>query len=421
MNSYVPIVRDNGATTCLKRMEDLEMEKVLEGIRALDFSRYAAGPYCGMLLADMGADVIKVEKPGGEEDRKLGPFAPNGDNIPYGMILGRNKKGITLNLRSEKGKELLSNLLMKTDVVVHNFTAGSQEGKVLDYESLNAINPGIIVVSITGFGNTGPYAKRPCFDSIAQAMSGGMSYTGFPGQPPTRAGAAYVDFGTGVHAALGTVLALYHRQRTGKGQMVDMAMLDVAVSFVASLGCAAEYKLLGYSREQIGNHSFYNLSDCFETKDGWVMISVIGNGLWSRFVTAMNRDDLKDDPNFSGDMIRFQNRHLLRPIISDWMKERSTDEVVRLLEDARVPCGKVNSIAEMVDNPQVKAREMLVDVTYPNVGPVPLSGVPIKLSETPGGIETRAPNVGEHNKDIYCGLLGITPDELSQLEEEGAI
>ena len=397
------------------------MEMILDGVRMLDFSRYGAGPYCGMILADMGAEVIRVEKLGGEEDRKLGPFAPNGVSIPFTIILGRNKKGITLNMRKEKGKGILKKLIKHCDVVLHNFTAGAEEASLLSYDSLKEVNPAIIVASLSGFGNTGPYTQRPSFDSVAQAMSGAMSYTGFPGNPPTRGAPAYIDFGTGTYAALSIVLALYHRQRTGKGQGVDLALLDTAVSFVASIGCPAEVKLLDFVRSQIGNHSYYNLSDLFKTRDGWVMVSVIGTPLFKRLSKMIGREELGNDPRFADDMARFQNRHLLDPVIAQWMEQRTSEEVMRLLEEARVPCGQVNNMAEMMADPQVKAREMVVDVEYPEVGKVPLPGIVPKFSQTPGRIQRRAPMVGEHNSEIFCGLLGLSTEELSRLEAEGII
>ena len=396
------------------------MEKVLTGIRVLDFSRWLAAPYASTLLADMGADVIRVEKPGGELDRELGPFAPDGKGMIY-LTIARNKRAITLNLDSEKGKEILQGLVRRSDVVLHNYTSGADEAKILSYSALKEINPGIILLVVSGFGTTGPYAGHNAFDTIGQALAGAMSYTGFPGNPPTRSGVAWVDYSTGVHGALGIMIALYHRMQTGKGQMIDVALLDVAVSPVALAGAAAEYKIFGNIRQQIGNHGFYSFTDCFEAKDGWVMMSVVGNALWRRFLRAIGREDLKDDPNFKDDMARFQNRHLTRPIVAEWTKERTTKEIIERLAEARVPCDKINNIAEMVEHPQVKAREMIVDVEYAGVGNMPLPGVTIKMSETPGNIEKRAPEVGEHNEEIYSELLGFTPEEVSRLAAEGVI
>jgi crotonobetainyl-CoA:carnitine CoA-transferase CaiB-like acyl-CoA transferase len=396
------------------------MEKALKGIRILDFSRWLAAPYASTLLADMGADVIRVEKPGGELDRELGPFTPDGQGMVM-LNLARNKRAITLNLDSDKGKEILHELVRRSDVVLHNFVTGADEAEILSYEALKKINPAIIVTVVTGYGTTGPYAGRTAFDTIGQALCGAMSYTGFPGDPPTRSGVAWVDYTTAIHGALGIMMALYYRAQTGKGQMIDMALLDVAVAPVGMIAAPAEYKLYGYIRSQIGNHSFYNFSDLFQAKDGWVMMSCIGNPLWKRFLRAIGREDLKDDPNFKDDMARFNNRHLIQPIVSEWTKQRTTEEIIEILGKARVPCNKVNNIAEMMEHPQVKAREMLVDIEYPGIGTLPLSGIAIKMSETPGSIERRPPKVGEHNEEVYVDILGLSSEEISKLAVEGVI
>jgi crotonobetainyl-CoA:carnitine CoA-transferase CaiB-like acyl-CoA transferase len=305
--------------------------------------------------------------------------------------------------------------------VLHNFTSGSREAKALDYESLKKVNPTIILISISGFGMTGPYAGRPAFDSIAQALCGGMSYTGFPGSPPVKSAVNWVDYSTAIHAALGIMLALYHRAQTGKGQMIDLAMLDVAVAALGVAGVAAEYKLNGTIRQQIGNNSFYNFSNSFQSKDGWVMISAPGEALWRRLLETIGREDLKDDPRFKDDTTRGQNRDIIEPIVSEWTKERTTKEILEKLMQARVPCDQINNVAQMFDHPQVKARETLVNVEYPEIGKVPLTGITIKMSETPGTIERRAPKVGEHNQEVYLKLLGLAPEELSRLQAEGVI
>lgn len=397
------------------------MQKALEGIRALDFSRYVAGAYCGALLADMGAEVIRVERPEGEVDRELGPFAPNGENIVYGMILARNKKGITLNTRSEKGREILKELVKQADIVVENYGVEGKKIMGLDYELLSQINPAIILVSISGFGSFGPYAKKLCFDAIAQGMSGAMCYTGFPQNPPTRAAVPYVDFSSGIYGALGAMFALYYREKTGKGQMVDVALLDAAISFVAGMGVAAEYKLLNYIRPQIGNSSFYNYNNTYKAKDGWLFIYTVGNSTWQRFLKVIGREDLGRDPRFKDDMTRWQSRDVLDPIVSEWVSRYTIKEVLDLLEKARVPCGPVNNIANIVDNPHVKAREMIVDIDFPGSGLVPLSGIVPKLSRTPGKIERRAPLIGEDNEEIYCKLLNLSLEELGQLKQEGVV
>ncbi len=395
--------------------------KALEGIRVLDFSRYIAGPYCCMLLADMGAEVIRVEPPGGSEDRNLGPFSPDGQALVYSLILQRNKKNITLNLRSPDSTELLERLVRKTDVLVHNFPPGTEEAKVLDYDTLRRLNKALIEAIITGFGQYGPYAQRTCFDSIAQAMSGAMSYTGFPGNPPTRAAVQYVDFATGLSAALGITIALLNRQKTGRGQLIDVSLFDVAFSFVAAAGVAAEYKLLGEVRRQIGNNSFYAYANSFKAKDGWVMVNVVGNSAWRRFCRALGRDGLATDPRFNDNLSRYLNRDHVHPIVAEWIKDKTVEEVIRVLEAARVPCGHIRDIAAIYGDPQVAARDMLVEIDQPGVGKVPMPGVTMKLSETPGSIDSPAVSLGEHNLEVYHHLLGLSEQQLARYRDRGII
>jgi formyl-CoA transferase len=396
---------------------------VLEGVRILDFGRYIACPYGGMLLADMGAEVIRVEPPGGTEDRTVGAFAPGtGGSLPYGLISCRNKKDITLDIRKDEGRELLHRLAGTADVVMHNFAPGSPEAGILCYDHLGKINPRIIVVSVSGFGKTGPYAQRPGFDSVAQGLSSMMSWTGFPGSPPTRAALAVIDCSTGIMAAYSAVLCLLDRRRTGRGQEADLGLLDTAVSFVATMGIAAEVALLNHERPQVGNHSFYNFSDSFQTRDGrWIMISAIGNRIWRRLANALGAGEIADDPRFATDMLRFENRDILRPIISGLAGGYTAAEFVDLLQQARVPCGEIKTPAEMVQDPQVHAREMLVPVAYPGVGDVPLPGVVPKLSHSPGRIAKRASFLGEDNEEIYGRLLGLSAEHLQMLTEKGVV
>jgi CoA:oxalate CoA-transferase len=374
-----------------------------------------------MLLADMGAEVIRVGPPAGSEDRNLGTFCPDGQALVYGLILQRNKKNITLNLRSAEARDLLERLVKKTDVLVHNFPPGTEEATVLDYNALKQINPALIEVIITGFGQYGPYAQRTCFDSIAQAMSGAMSYTGFPGSPPTRAGVQYVDFSTGLSAALGTTLALLYRQKTGKGQLVDVSLFDVAFSFVAAAGVAAEYKLLGEIRPQVGNNSFYAYANSFRAKDGWVMVNVVGDSAWRRFCRALGREDLTHDPRFKDNLSRYLNRDEIHPIVADRMKEKTVAQVTSILESARVPCGHIRNMADIYNDPQVAAREMLLEIEQPDAGKVPMPGIPIKLSHAPGSIEAPAPKLGQHNSEIYCQLVGLTEQQLAGYRQKGVI
>jgi formyl-CoA transferase len=395
---------------------------VLEGIRVLDFGRYIACPYGGMLLADMGAEVIRIEPPGGAEDRTIGAFAPTGESLPYGMISCRNKKDITLDIRTEEGLGILRKLVKTADVVMHNFAPGAPESRSLSYDDLGKVNPRIIVVSISGFGKTGPYAQRPGFDSVAQALSSMMSWSGFPGTPPTRASLAVIDCSTGVMAAYSTVLCLLNRDSTGLGQEVDLGLLDTAVSFVATMGIPAEVELLNYERSQVGNNSFYNFSNAFRTKDGrWIMVSAIGNRIWRRLVKSLGVEELADDPHFKDDMSRFENRSLLDPIFSKLAGNFTAAEFVGILEKARVPCGEIKSPAEMVKDPQINARNMLVDVEYPGIGKVPLPGIIPKLSRNPGSIRKRASGLGEDNDEIYLQELKLSEKELKKLKRQGIV
>ena len=396
------------------------MEKVLTGVRVLDFSRWFAGPYTATLLAAMGAEVIRVERPAGEEERNFGPYAPNGESM-LTLVTLQNRRGITLDPLSDKGRGIVGQLVRKSDVVLHSYVSGSPEESLLSYDSLTQFNPAIIVAKVSGFGSTGPYAQRPCFDTIAQALSGAMSYTGFPETAPTRSGYAWVDFSTGSHAALGIMFALYHRQRTGKGQFIDVALLDVAVSCVAGLAVAAEYKVSGIIRARQGNASYYNFTNCLKAKDGWVMLGTSGTPIWRRFLRAIGREDLKEDPRFKDDRLRYKSRQAIQSVVEEWLKDKTVDEAIKILEQARVPCSRVNNIAEMVNDPQVAAREMLIDMEYPGIGKVPLPGVVIKMSGTPGAIERPAPMAGEHNEEVYSSLLGFTPEQLQQLKAEGVI
>ncbi len=397
------------------------MTNALEGIRVLDFGRVIASAYCGTLLADMGAEVIKVERPGGEFDRNLGPFTSDGKAIVYDLITPRNKKSITLNTRHPKGRKVLDELVKRASIIITGFTPRGNRIMGLDYERLKQINPGIILVAISGYGQQGPNADRPAFDAIAQAESGAMSYTGFPGSPPTRAAVPYADFSTAILGAFGAMVAALHKERTGVGQLVDVSLLDTAFTFVAGMGVMAEYTLLDHIRPQIGNHSYYNFTDGFETQDGWIMISVIGNEIWRRFTGIIEREDMAEDERFSNDHLRYQNRNLIRPIVSDWVANRTASEVIRLMEEKRVPCGRVNTVRELVNDPHLKAREMLVHRQYPGTGLIPLPGIPVKLSETPGKIQTNAPRLGEHNEKIYCQLLRYSRQEFDSLVQEGII
>ncbi len=401
------------------------MASALAGIRVLDFSRVFAGPLCGMLLADMGADVIRIDSPRGEIDRTYALRGPDGETLTFKAI-NRGKKGITLRLNSEEGAAILEELVRHSDVIIHNFVVGTALAEKLNYDRLKKINPGIVVAAITGYGQYGPYAERVCLDYVTQAKSGIMALTGFPGNPPTRASVAFVDFGTGLSAALGILLALYHREKTGMGQAIDAALFDIAAflsqavwALMASAVYGREVSEKIYKRG--GNFGWSSYMNCLEAKDGWVMIAPTSDGLWQRFVKAIGDDELATDPRFKIDRARGENAALIDRIVKEWVAQRTVDEVVNTLQGAGVPCEPVNSMYQLLDDPQIKAREMIVYADHPELGRIPLPGTPIKLSLTPGRIGALAPKLGEHNEEIYGKLLGFSLEKLSQLKQRGII
>ena len=397
------------------------MDKILDGIRVLDFSRFKAGPTCAQILADMGAEVIRVERPGGDFDRELPPFAPEGQSF-YLAYTCRNKKSITLNLTKEKGKEMLQRLVKQTDVVVESFEPVVNKKLGLDYQSLREIKRDIIVVAVSAYGQNGPYANRMGFDGIAQGMSGLMWVTGFPEGKPVRLGVSFVDVAAGVYGALGVSLALHYKDKTGKGQSIDISLLDVAVSFMESI--LGEYTVTGQIRPQVGNANVLAAPyDAFNAKDGWVFIGTATPSQWKALCGVTGREDLADDPRFKTirDRVRPESRQFLAEWLGEWVAQRTVAELVSQLNEAGVPCGQVNTIPEVVSNTQIQAREMVVELNHPNIGEIPLLGIPIKLSETPGEIRTPAPLVGEHNEQVYGDLLGLSPRQLSQLREKGII
>ena len=396
------------------------MAKVLEGVRVLDCSQYAAGPYCGMLLADMGAEVVRVEKPGGNEDRWLGPLAPNGSGFRCQDAM-RNKLGITLNLQSAKGRELLHGLVKHTDILIENYAPQMAKTVGLDYAELKVVNPRLIFISISGFGLTGPYSNKAGFDAVAQAMSGSMMRTGFPGDPPTRATAPYVDLGAAGLAAAGAMFALYHREKTGEGQLVDLALLDVAVAYMATY--IAEYRAYGKDYPQMGNRTPVAAPyDCYKAKDGWVFIGVLNNPLWKRFCRVMGREELIEDPRFKTNKARGEHVDELDAEINAWMRTKTCAEAVAEVDKVGIPCGPVQTVPQVADDPQVKAREMIMDVAMPDMnGTLPISGHIIKMSKTPARIERRPPLIGEHNDLVYGKLLKLSAQNLHQLKAEGVI
>ena len=394
------------------------MSLPLEGIRVLDFGRFIAAPYCAMLLADFGADVIRIERREGGEDRYVGPVVESGEGGLY-LNLNRNKRGLTLDLANPASREITRRLLERTDIAIVNLPIDVMRKLQLDYDSLCRVKPDIILVMASAFGPDGPYANRVGFDNVAQAMSGAAHLTGFPGAP-VRATASYVDYGTALHAAFGVMTALYEREKSGRGQMIDVSLLTTGITFMLPL--LAEKKLTGISREQQGNTSYYTApGDIYRVKDGWVLLSVIGEPMFRRWARVVGREDLIDDPRCQDDLTRADNHALITEVMNAWCRQRTRDETIAALEKARLPCGPVYDLDEVLDDPQVKARGIITETEFAASGTrVPVADTPMRLSRTPAAIRRGAPALGEHSAEVLSEL-GFTGPEIAAYRENQVI
>lgn len=395
------------------------MAKTLEDLVVLDFSRVLAGPFCTMMLCDLGATVIKVERPGsGDDSRTYTPFV-KGESA-YFMSINRGKKSITLDLKHPKGKEVAVELAKRSDVLVENFKPGVMDSLGLGYEALKEINPRLVYASISGFGYTGPYSERPAYDLIIQGMGGIMSITGPDEHHPTKVGSSIADIFAGLFSAIGILSALHNRELTGRGQWVDVAMLDAMVAVLEN--AVSRYLATGNVPKPIGNRHPSIAPFCsVETADGFINIACGNDELWRRFCRIVGLDRLADDPRFLTNADRVKNFSELEPLINEATRKRASAELLKLLEEAKVPCGPINDIALVVKDPQVAAREMLVEVLHPVAGALKLPGVPIKLSDTPASIAGPAPLLGQHTEEVLSGMLGMGRGEIEKLKEEGAI
>jgi formyl-CoA transferase len=401
------------------------MDQALSDVIVLDLGQVIAMPFCTMLLADLGARVIKIEsRERGRERVSLGVKRRRDgveERVPAAQYRDRNKLGITLELKTPTGVALFQELVKRADVVTENFSVGTMERLGLGYEALRRVNSGLVYASITAFGQTGPYAPQRGYDMLAQAISGYMSITGYPDGPPTRSGQSISDYYAGMLCAFSIVSALHYRRRTGKGQRIDLALLDSLVVALDNLG--ERYTVGGEILTRAGNVSFGgSATGIYPTTDGHVAIAAAAsNAVWARFCAVIGREDLACAPEFATAAARRDRRDDIAAIIQGWTRRRAKAEVVRTLAPAGVPAAPVNNVAEMVADPQVEAREMFVERHHPLYGPLKTTGTPLKLSETPGQVRSLAPMPGEHNEEVFVDLLGHSRDELERWRAEGVI
>lgn len=395
-------------------------EGALSGLVVLDLTRVLAGPYCTMLLADMGASVIKLEEPlKGDDTRQFAP-RKNGESVYY-ININRNKKGITLNLKNEEARKLFLKMVKKADVVVENYRPGTMEKFGLGYESLKEVNPGIIYAGISGFGHTGRYKDRPGYDIIAQAMSGLMSTTGWPGGEPTRTGTAISDILGGLGAAIGILSAVYHKQKTGKGQKVDVALVDSTISALEIINMI--YLVEGRIPQRIGNRYEANYPyDTFKAEDGTVVIGAANDKLWKLLCEEMKKPDLLEDPRFMTVLNRVDHHEVLREIVEEWTGRQKVEDIVNNLLEKGIPAAPIYDISQVVSDPHfLHDRRMFVDLEHPVAGTVRVTGNHIKLSETPASVNSPSPQLGQHTGEVLTQWLGLSSEKVNELKETGAI
>ena len=395
-----------------------EQKSILEGYRVLDFGRYIAGPFCGALLSDFGAEVIRIERVDGSEDRFTTPVAEDGAGSMF-LQMNRNKLGLTLNPMKTEGKEIIAKLTKTADVVIANLPEKTLIAMGLDYESLLKINKKIILTSNTAFGTSGPYADRVGFDGVAQAMSGSMDMSGDP-ELPTKNYAPYVDFCSASLAAFGTCLALMEREKTGKGQRVKTSLLATALTMTN--GLVMEQELLNVNREATFNRAQTAApSDTFKTKDGWILIATVGQPLFERWVNLMGEKEWLEDERFCDDLSRGNYSEIISKRMSKWCAERTSKEAIEELDKARIPVGEVLKANQVVNEPHIDARGLFQKVPYPKTkDSVPIVVSPLELSGNPGEIKTRAPLLGEHTDQILKEI-GYSNEEISNLRDKRII
>ena len=391
----------------------------LAGIRVLELAHIMAGPVCGLMLADLGADVVKVERPNGDDTRRFLPPDINGEAAAF-MMMNRNKRGIALDLKTEGGRSVLLKLVEKADVLIENYRRDTMEKLGLAYESLRQVNPGLIYCEISGFGRTGPYADQGGFDLIAQGMSGLMSITGeAPGRPPVKVGAPVTDITAGILGALGVLSAYIHRLKTGEGQRVDTSLFEAGIThtYWQSAICFASGQVPG----PMGSaHPLNAPYQAFETSDGWVNIGGANQINWERMLDVIEAAELQEDERFSSNEQRMAHLDALVEVLTPFFKKHDTDYWVKEFEAKGIPVGPVLSIKDMQSHPQTLAREMVVELDHPVAGKVNAIGLPIKLSQSPGGVSRPAPRLGEHSSEVLREA-DYTEAEIAKLMKTGAV
>jgi crotonobetainyl-CoA:carnitine CoA-transferase CaiB-like acyl-CoA transferase len=385
----------------------------LDGLRVLELTQVMAGPFCGQVLADMGADVIKVEPPGGDSTRQSLGFRMSGDDTAAFLAVNRNKRSVMLDLKADAGRAAFHRLAERADVVLENNRPGVAARLGVDYETLRALNPRLVYASISGFGQTGPYAQRPGYDLIAQGLSGVMSVTGEPEGNPVKCGIPIGDLSAGLFCAVAILSALHARERTGRGQYVDTSLFEGALAL--SIWETAELWATGRVPEPLGSaHRLTAPYQALRTRDGHITVGGNNERLWERLCAAIGREDLLADERFAGNDARMRNRRELEAELESGLRERDTGDWVEALLEAGVPCGPIHDYAQVVEDPHTLARAMVVELEHPVEGTVRALGMPLKLSETPGEIRRPAPLLGEHTEEVLREA-GLAAEEIAEL------
>ena len=399
----------------------------LENIRVLDVSRALAGPYCTMMLGDLGAEVIKLELPGsGDESRSWGPpfigdpYGPYPGLSAYFISANRNKLSVTVNLKSAAGQEIIRRLVRCSDVIVENFRTGDLGKLGMGYEDLHSLNPRLICCSISGYGRTGPWADRPGYDAVLQAEGGLMSVTGPVEGPPSKVGISIIDIATGMFSATAILAALRARDRTGEGQLVDMGLLDTHIALLANV--ASNYLIGGAVPRRFGNeHPNLTPYGSFRARDRWFVLGTANNRQWETLCQLIGHAELGKDPRFATNSDRLANREVLAELLREVFVTRDAEDWLEVLRQVELPCGSINTIPEAMESPQAQARDLVLVAQHPTAGSLRLPGFPYKLSQTPAQVRLPPPLLGEHTEQVLVELLQYSPEEVSILREQGAI